>query len=73
MTQRKDESKLAVVFRFGEDGLDFFFTEGDTGNYFRLPCFDALRGVRREPALRDAVVEEGAEEAEFFLACPLPD
>ncbi len=58
MSERENEGKLSVVFRFAEDVLDFLFTEWEAWIYFDLRRFDAFRWVLREPAAVDAELEE---------------
>lgn len=66
MAKDEDEREFPVVFRFAEDILDFFFTEGESWNYFELRWLDALGRVLRDPFALDAELEERAEMPKFL-------
>lgn len=68
MSKSEKECDLPVVFRFTDDGLNFFFTEGDSWIYFDLRSFDGFRRVRRDPFILDAEFEKGTKAFKLFTS-----
>ena len=69
MAKDEDEREFSIVFRFTEDVLDFFFTEGESWVYFELRGFDVLGRVLRNPFALDTELEERAEVADLLRCC----
>src|SRR5580698_6772639 len=66
MSECEQESEFSIVFRFAENVLNLFFTEGESWNYFDLRWLDDFCGVLRDPVVLDAEGKERTEMSEFF-------